>query len=52
MDAAKTREPGLLQTGDHMENIHLRAVLHLGLEADDVKERAQLALSRRSCTMA
>jgi hypothetical protein len=45
VDAAEPREGGVLQPGNHPENIRLRAVLHLGLEADDVVERAELVVA-------
>ena len=41
VQAAEPRELGLLQPGDHAEDVGLRAVLQLGLEADHVPQRAQ-----------
>ena len=41
MDAAEPGEGGVLEAGDHAEDLGLRAVLHLGLEADEVVERAE-----------
>ncbi len=41
MDAAEPRELGALEPGDHAEDAALLAVLHLGLEADDVEQRPQ-----------
>ena len=41
MQAAEPRELGVLQAGDGAEQPHLLAVLHLGLEADHVEERAE-----------
>ena len=41
MDAAEAGEDGVLEPGDGAEHLGLGAVSHLGLEADDVEERAE-----------
>ena len=41
VDAAEPGEGGVLEAGDRPEHLGLRAVLHLGLEADEVVERAE-----------
>ena len=41
MDAAQPGEAGVLKSGDHAEDLGLRAVFHLRLEADDVVQRSQ-----------
>jgi len=41
MDAAEACELGLLQSRNHPEHTHLLGVLHLGLEAHDVEQRAE-----------
>ena len=41
MDAAEAGEARVLEAGDGAEDLGLRAVLHLGLEADDVVEGAE-----------
>ena len=45
MDAAQTRKLRIFKAGNRLENIGLRAVLHLGLEADDIVKRAQLVVA-------
>ena len=40
MQAAQPGELGALQPGDAAEDAHLLAMLQLGLEPDDVVERA------------
>ena len=44
MQAAEPREFGVLQPWNGAEDALLRAVLQLGLEADDVVERAELVV--------
>ena len=44
MQAAKPRELGVLEPGNGAEYALLRAVLQLGLETDDVVERAELVV--------
>ena len=44
MQAAEPRELGVLQTGNGAEDALLRAVVQLGLETDDVVERAELVV--------
>src|SRR6202012_1161463 len=41
VQAAQPRELRVLQAGDGAEQAHLLAVLQLGLEADDVPQRAE-----------
>ena len=41
MDAAEPREAGVLQARHHAEDARLLGVAQLGLEADDVVERAE-----------
>ena len=41
VDAAEAGEGGVLEAGDGAEDFRLRAVLHLGLEADEVVEGAE-----------
>ena len=41
VNSAKPRKAGVFKTGDHFENIDLRAIFHLGLKAHDVEKRAQ-----------
>ena len=41
MDAAEAGEARILEAGDGAEDLGLRAVLHLGLEADEVVEGAE-----------
>ena len=41
VDAAQPRELGILEAGNGAEDPHLLGVLQLGLEADDVPQRAE-----------
>ena len=41
MDAAKPGKAGILQARNHPEHLRLCAVFHLGLESDDIVQRAQ-----------
>ncbi len=41
MQPAQPGELGILQAGDHSEDLSLGPVLQLGLEADHVEQRAQ-----------
>ncbi len=45
MNAAQTGKARLFQSGDHAQNLGLRAVFHLGLEAHDIIERSQCVIA-------